>query len=250
MMRRALRVSALTVALYAAVALAGPALAHDVGVEWINAFPDNAGCDKLDHCDECAEKFYDKFTDKGWTGRYCLGNDNAWEEHFKEAANGGTDQYYVDTVDIALIASHGCPTGVSFNARHDDQKIGYTEAQWGDDNDLEWIILDACSCLDDAKQTNWQRTFDGLHMILGFDTTAHDQGSRGKELAKKLFSGYSLVQAWFHAGEVTEGSSTWVAAKGVRAPHDTYGDHIHGEGSVATDSRPASTFWYSRHNCD
>ncbi len=222
----------------------------DVGVEWINKFPDNSGCDTLYHRDECAERFYDEFTSHGWTGRFCNGNDDAWEEHWKEGSSGGTDSSYVDRCDIALVATHGNSGGFAFNARHDDQTLSYRDAQWGDDTDLEWIVLDACGCLEQGDHVQWHDAYHGLHTICGFDTNAHDKKTRGEKLAEKLFDDYTVVQAWWYASEVTEGSGTFSATMGVYRANNTYGDHIHNHGSVASDSSSPTSFWYHSHDCD
>ncbi len=234
------------------LALPGVAVAGDVdvGVEWINKFPDNPSCDRLYNRDNCAKGLYNYFKFKGWKGRFCNGNDNAWEEHWKEASSGGTDGSYCDRCDIAMIATHGNSGGFSFNSRHDDQWLSRTEARWGDDDDLEWIILDACSCLASATHANWQTAFARLHTILGFDTNAHDKRTRGFWFAYKAFRKKSVVQSWWYACEVTEGSGTDAAAMGVYRPNDTYSDRIHGKGSVARDSSSPTSFWYYSHNCD
>lgn len=234
-------------ALLPLAALAGDV---DVGVEWINKFPDNPGCDRLYNRDDCAKGLYNYFRLKGWTGRFCNGNDDAWEEHWKESSGGGTDASYCDRCDIAMVATHGNPSGFAFNSSHDDQDLVRTEANWGDDTDLEWIVLDACSCLAQGSHVNWHDVYNGLHTILGFDTNAHDKMTRGTWFAYKAFRSYSVVQSWWYACEVTEGSGTDCAAMGVYREDNTYGDCIHGEGSVADDSSSPTSFWYHSHNCD
>ena len=254
MVRRTLAVpgwvALLGVAMLLALPLATQAGDADVGVEWCNNFPDRASCDDLSHRDECAERFYDKLRDNGWIGRFCYGNNNAWERDFKDSDNGGWDQSYIDRCDIALVASHGNSNGVSLNSTVDDQRITNSDAIWGDDNDLEWIILDACGCLERGARLGWQPCFDRLHTICGFDTNAHDKSWRGKKMARKLLNSYTVVQAWWYASETTEGSGTYSATMGVYAPNDTWGDHIHGEGSVASDSDPWTATWYASHDCD
>lgn len=224
----------------------------DVGAEWVNKYPDNDSCEDLTRRDDTAQKFYNYFTNKGWTGRFIFGNDGAWEQDYKERSKGGTDDVYIDTVDFGLYADHGNPWGCGFNSKVDDQFIHCTEARWGDDYDLEWIILDACSVLDrDKKWDNWCQAFRGLHMILSFDTLAHDYGSRGRKLGKKVFKGWTVRQAWYYAAEHTEGSGTWAATMGASNNGDcTSGDHIWGKGSVAQDAWPMDYWWYQRHNCD
>lgn len=230
----------------------GGALASDtdVAVEWINKFPDLSGASRLYFRDNCAEGFYDELTSHGWSGRFCFGNDDAWEDDFKDPSNSGNDDDYVDGRDIVMIATHGNPDCFVFNSSHDDQYLYSSEAIWGDDTDLEWIVLDACGCLENGEHVDWHSAYSKLHTICGFDTNAHDKPNRGEKFAQKLLSSYTVVQAWYYACEATEGSGTDCATMGVYRPHNTRGDYIWGEGSVADDSSSPTAFWYNSHNCD
>ena len=245
----------LAVMMLGLVALAGPpAVAdRDIGVEWVNDYPDNPSCEDLTNRDNCAKGMYDYFTARGWAGRFCWANDASWETDYKEAGTGnGNDDDWIDTVDIAMHADHGNPWGFGFNYAHDDRTLSCTEARWGDDYDLEWIVLDVCSLLrDEYKWDNWEDAFQRLHIICSFDTNAHDSGSRGEKFARKAFDGWTVVQSWFYAAEHTEGSGTYAACMGAsKSGADTYGDHIWGEGSVADDPWPIGWWWWQHHNCD
>jgi hypothetical protein len=237
-----------------ATAFAGDA---DIGVEWCNKFPDKGNCGDLSRCDDLADRMYSFFKKKGWTGRFNFGNDGAWEQDFKDNDKGGTDHIYADTVDIAMYANHGAPSGVFFNAKYDDQKLGHGDAGWGDDYDLEWIIFDACSVLDGDSKWNWTGAFNGAHMILGFDTICHDVGDRTEKFARKALTGgvftssWTVRQSWYLAAEKTEGGGTYAATMGASNRGDcTSNDHLHGEGSVASDASPPDYWWWQRHNCN
>ena len=254
-MTKTLSVGLLLAAVGCALALLAAPIAADldIGVEWVNNYPDNPSCANLSNRDDCAMGMYNYFTSHGWTGRFHWGNNASWETDYKEQGFGnGADNDWIDTVDIAMHADHGNPWGVGFNASHDDQFLHCNECRWGDDYDLEWIVLDACSVLrDEYKWANWCDAFRKLHIICSFDTNAHDSGSRGEKFAQKLFNGWTVVQAWFYAAEHTEGSGTYAACMGAAASgKDTYYDHIHGKGSVASDPWPLDWWWWQNHNCD
>ena len=117
----------------------------EVAIEW-NVY---SGSDYIPNSDDLAKRFYNKMASfTGWLGSFSFGQLSAWEEDFKfeTAQNGGTDNYYIDAVDLALFSGHGWYTGVSFMGNHDDTWLDHTECRWGD-GDLEWMLLDACRTL-------------------------------------------------------------------------------------------------------
>lgn len=220
--------------------------AHEVGVEWINICSP-CGNDNLDCRDNVAVDFYNILKAHGYRGLFNFGNANAWESDFKEP----NDRYWIDACDIVYHADHGGPCRFAFgNTSHNDCRLWAGEARWGN-QDLEWIILDDCSCLPrDYQWTCWRDAFRGLHLICGFDTGAHDSCSRGRLFAEYLVAGWTVLQAWFYACEQTEGSGTYAAIAGaVKGSNDPYYDHIWGFGSVCSDPYPVDHWWWINHDC-
>ncbi len=220
---------------------------REVGIEWINICSpcgnDNLGCR-----DDVAVRFYNVLRAHGYVGLFNFGNASAWESDFKEPH----DQYYVDACDIVYHADHGNHCRFAFgNTSHDDCRLWASEARWGN-QDLEWIVLDDCSCLPrHYGWTCWGDAFQGLHLICSFDTGAHDSCSRGERFANKLVAGWTVLQAWFYACETTEGDGTYAAVMGaVKGSQDSYYDHIWGFGSVCSDPYPMNYWWWCNHNCD
>lgn len=139
-----------------------------------------------------------------WTSRFAYGNSSAWEEDWKRSASGGTEQSYVDTVDLAYFAGHGSSSGILFGVggnTHDDAWLTYGDAagSWGN-GDLDWAALAACNVLDDAHLGDWANTMDGLRAILGFKTTMADV-PHGEWFGQYLREGNSVGQAWFKAAD-------------------------------------------------
>lgn len=219
--------------------------AYEVGVEWINICRP-CGNDDLGCRDNVAVDFYNILRANGYVGLFNFGDASAWERDFKEPH----DQYWIDACDIAYHADHGGPCHFAFgNTSRDDCRLWASEARWGN-GDLEWIILDDCSCLRSGAYVCWQQAFRGLHLICSFDTNAHDYCSRGRIFAEKLVARWSIVQAWFYACEQTEGSGTYAAVMGaVRGSDDPYYDHIWGFGSVCRDPYPVDYWWWINHDC-
>ena len=79
-----------------------------VGVEWVQDY-DAVGKHYVAGRKPCAEGFYDTIrAHPEWEGRFNRGNADAWEEHFKRVSMGGTDPDWIDNVDFAYFAGHGC----------------------------------------------------------------------------------------------------------------------------------------------
>ena len=220
---------------------------YEVCAEWINKC-DVCGNANLSCRDDTASGLYDTLKAHGYTGLFKYGNSLAWESDFKKA----NDANYIDACDIAIHADHGnhCVFGFG-NTTHDNCYLWASETEWGN-SDLEWIVQDDCSTI--ARNFNWTcwtGAFKGLHLIMGFDTGAHDSCTRGQKLADKLVAGWTVVQAWFYAAEQTEGAGTYAAVVGAgNSSSNVYNDHIWGHGSVSADPYPASYYWWTNHSCD
>ncbi len=92
--------------------------------------------------------------------------------------------------------------------------------------------------------------FHGVHYILGFHTTAHDEPNRGRYFAEKLNAGWRVRDAWIHACQETEGSdSQWAYMRADAPGTNTYDDHWHGRGFVSADPSDPSTYFYLRGSC-
>ena len=214
-----------------------------IGVEWVNNYHGRAS--DLSNCDECAERFYNELDG---TREFNWGNDSAWDQDFEEPE----DDDYADDVDIVYFAGHGSPNSILFGIdTHNNGTTGSTSMRLGD-NDCEWIVLDACQCLDETHRLAWQATFRGLHYILGFHTNADDSRNRGKYFARRLNRGKTVRKAWIRACKLTAPDRLRLAyyrAEDTRIGTDTYNDHWHGEGFVSPDPDEPDMFYYYQTDC-
>jgi hypothetical protein len=237
--------NALRILPVAFLVIAASGCKEEVGVEWINIC-NPCGNEDLSCRDDVAVRFYEILRDNGYETLFNFGNAAAWERDFKH----GTDADWVDACDIVMHADHGNACLFAFGeTSHDDCNLWANEARWGD-QDLEWIILDDCSCLRHGYYTCWLDAFQGLHLICSFDTGAFDRCSRGEYMANKLVDGWTVVQAWFYAAEQTEGDGTFAAVMGaVKDDEDPWYDHIWKFGDVCKDPYPPDYWWWANHDC-
>ena len=236
----------------------------EVGVEWITDWPGTD--DDRANWYYSANNLYNELGGAGWLKRFNYGNGLAWEKDFKHASEGGINDYVIDSVDLAMIGTHGSSaydsryakslSSVYFSTYHDDLHLSPGEAYraYGN-NDLEWLAFDSCSVLRDDSMWYWYQTFDGLHLMLGFANTMYvvypgDGGVWGDQMQTKgwwIFGhgAKTVTQAWFTAVEDQQPSG--VRARVLAEALDSYNDYIWGEGYVSPDYPNNGYYWYWDH---
>ncbi|PYJ03147.1 MAG: hypothetical protein DME25_13215, partial [Verrucomicrobia bacterium] len=203
--------------------------------------------------------FNSRFDSEGVTRRFNWTGLNAWERDFKEGATG-LDSLYADNADIVFYIGHGYGGGFTFESSQDDGTLYYTDAAgaWGD-RDLEWLALLSCQVLQDdyAGQKWYQRwgpSFDGLHLLLGFETNAHDWPAFGGTFADWVLGRFGFLPAmpvrtsWFLAKWQQQPAADIAVVIGVLGPAgcSNYGDYFWGKGPVGPDLRGGDIHGYWR----
>jgi hypothetical protein len=230
----------------------------EVGVEWINDFPGTV--DDRSHWDESCDGLYYQLLDEGWTGRFRWTDWAAWERDFKDESRGGAEDSVADTVDIAMVCTHGAGTWDSFwnkslSSVYFGSTVGDHHLVPGDayqaygDQDLEWLAFDSCSVLGGGpspyyNRGYWAATMNGLHLLLGFRNTmyvyAPGDGDRWahymlgfKWLGIWWRPPYKVTQAWFEA--VDDVQPGGVCARVLAEESYFFNDYLHGRGTVYAD---------------
>ncbi len=200
--------------------------------------------------------FYDEMLADGEDEYFCWTGTWAWEQDFK-APN---DSIWIDNVDIALYVGHGNGDGFTFeDTTHQDGELDYNDAtgDWGDKN-LEWLALYSCQVLEAdwsgmSRFDRWKQEFDGLHLLLGFETNASVSSYFTGKFAKYMLQDNKTIrQAWFDAIADHQPSDRVGVVMGVFGPASpgsrpvwNYSDHYWGKGSVGPDirGRQISGYW-------
>ena len=204
----------------------------EIGVEYINNFHGVAG--NLGLTDDDALSLYNRLGNCGWVRRFAYGNDVAWETDWKGSDKPGTGQEdtYVDSVDLAYISTHGWSDGILFGSTHNDHYLTTSECRlnWGD-RDAEWIGLSSCLAMQtDASRRNWAWCMDGLHLLMGFETTMADV-NHGNWFGYYLCNGYNFTQAWFRAADALQpqGKVAGILAEEAYHFNDRPANHVGGD---------------------
>lgn len=169
-----------------------------------------------------------------WTSRFVYGNTNAWSTDWRRSTNGGSENSYIDTIDLAYFAGHGSSNGIIFGVGSPTPlTVSKNDAlsAWGD-RDLDWIGLAACNVLDDpiSNLQDWGNAMNGVRLILGFKTVMNDV-AHGVEFGRYIRDNYTLTQAWFKAADKLQ-SQNRVAR--VLAEQQAYFDDKAGQHSANT----------------
>ncbi len=252
---------------------------HKVGVEWINTFPGWPSGNRDAWDDSCDGLFWTvQLGGKGWTPGFHYTENQAWETDWKSASNGGSENTYADSVDLAMLCSHGARatdtngdgklrTSVMFSQPyHDDRDISPGDA-WGSfgDNNLEWLAFDSCAVLDKQAHVaptdppaptgnlaSWFKTFNGLHLMLGFKNDMSVIQPGDGLLWGIYMTGFggvlppsSVLQSWFWAVDYVQPSG--VTARVVAEVQNNYNDYLWGYGYVSPDPVHNGKFYYWTH---
>ncbi len=245
----------------------GPARVEDdggiaeVGVEWITDWP-GTDADRANWY-YSANYLYNELLSRGWIGRFNWGNTNAWERDFKPAGGAYGGNGDIDTVDLALIGTHGTSaydpkwgknlSAVYFSSDNDNWFLSPGEAyRYYGKNDLEWLAFDSCSVLRDDSMWYWHETFNRLHLMLGFANTMYVvyPGDGGVWADQMRYKGWwhpakTVTQAWFTA--VSNQQPHGVLARVLAEELNNYNDYIWGEGYVSPDYANNGGYWYWDH---
>lgn len=86
--------------------------------------------------DDDAISLYNRLGACGWTKSFNWGDGAAWEQDWKGAAKpgGGTENSWVDSVDLAYFSGHGNSSSFLFGSNIDDHNLTYNDCN------MEWAI--------------------------------------------------------------------------------------------------------------
>ncbi len=196
--------------------------------------------------------FNSRMNSGGAFRRFNFSGTSCWERDFLQGGNG-LDSTYVDNVDLTFYIGHGSGSGFTFESNQNDGQVHYNDpvGDWGN-GDLEWLALTSCQVLKgnhDGKTwaQRWIPAFDGLHMMLGFQTNAHDWDGFGRSFADWMHGPLGVLppmkmrDAWFLAKAGHQPAADIAVAIGVIGPGGCHNvnDYFHGRGPVGPDIRKA-----------
>ncbi|MEZ4381921.1 MAG: DUF6345 domain-containing protein [Nannocystaceae bacterium] len=223
---------------------------RDVGVEFVGT------CGNLNGSHDNAGGFASKMSADGVNVRFHFGNFSAWESDFKDDDFGGNDDSYVDNTDFVFYTGHANGDGFTFCGENDDTFLRFDEARWGNDHDLEWLVIAACGPLQATSggrswSDRWGPSFDRLHLLMAYANVSRDNTTEGRKLATYMTksSPLDVHRAWIQTATDVQPSSVTYAVMGVIGQGYTFpnlGEKFWGHGSVGADVPASSVIGYWR----
>jgi hypothetical protein len=115
----------------------------------------------------------------GWSQRFSWSNAAAWERDWRDCSLGGGDcSYGVDRADFVYYSGHGSNGGISLPSSVDSSWFPGTNARF---SSIRWVGFSSCLTLRAQWPTpgaepirNWFNSFQGAHMLLGFNSVMGD----------------------------------------------------------------------------
>jgi hypothetical protein len=170
---------------------------------------------------------YVNYMDTKAINNYKWTKPNAWVSDFIDKQNNGFDHLYVDAVDISTYIGHGNGYGFNFEgntAYPANGSLTYEEAAkgnaWGN-KDVEYQVWLSCQVLENVYDNKkwWQRwgpTFNGLHLICGFQTNASTGTHRQlRYFAENIYDRRKTVrESWIDAANNDQPNGTQAVIMG------------------------------------
>lgn len=110
-----------------------------------------------------------------------------------------------NNADFAYHAGHGWEDGILFGTANPDYKLYRSDMQFGGNNGrAKWVVFDSCHVLNQSTQSNWESVFNGLHILMGFDTIGLESAIRSVQFAERMtgsnnYDETQIRDAWKYA---------------------------------------------------
>jgi hypothetical protein len=164
--------------------------------------------------------------------------------------NKGNSKDYLDKADFAYFHGHGNDGTVDFDNKdsaEDRYYLAPDRARWGTENGsrIKWITFHSCRTLNGTTWTNWKQSFDGLHILLGYNSSATcPSTSTGGVYAQLMRGAYTeagttvqtIYNSWWNSNRYTVKDKS--RQIGVIYVDGCLGDYLPGYGSYGSNCVP------------
>jgi hypothetical protein len=160
-----------------------------------------------------------------WNERSNPVNDNTGSQYWSQTESA--DSIGANSAEFVFHAGHGWEDGILFGTANSYNKVFSSNMSF---SRAKWVALDSCDVLNESTRTNWESVFDGLHILMGFDTPGPISEDTGPQFVERMKGGtyqgtpyqvYSIRDAWELTLKDTVGDSS---LKGASMYADPSGD--------------------------
>jgi len=142
----------------------------------------------------------DPYSTIHWEGIANPIDDTTGERNWNKSEDANT---MANNADFAFHAGHGEADRIAFGTQNTAYDLYRSDMEFGGNNGkAKWVALSACKVLNQSTWTNWKSVFNGLHILMGFDTEGKLGPDQGGQFAKRMTGGglypapVSISDAW------------------------------------------------------
>jgi len=161
-----------------------------------------------------------------------------------------------NNADFALHAGHGWNNGFKFGTENYSYDMNREDMLFGGNHGrAKWVALFSCSVLNQSNQQNWTSVFNGLHILMSFDTDGVLEIHQGSQFAQRM-TGYGIYpkvkisEAWM---KTLQDTINHVSVKGAyKSVYPCENDYLPGFGTFQEpqkDSNGQYNISYTSFNC-
>ena len=136
-----------------------------------------------------------------WNERSNPVNDNTGSLYWSQSESANT--LGANSAEFAFHAGHGWNDGIQFGTANSNHDVFRSDMSF---SRAKWVALDSCNVLNASTQTNWGSVFNGLHMLMSFDTPGKISTDTGPQFVARMKGG--LYQGNSYA--VTKIRDAWI----------------------------------------
>lgn len=129
-----------------------------------------------------------------YTGIQGSSGDTTWMgyyEHFNESAGSKywsvseSSAIKADDADFALFAGHGNNLTIVFGTNNSFQELNANDMRFGTTR-AKWVTFASCLVLNRSHHDDMNQTFNGLHILNGYDTIGFPYSDQGTQFAQRM----------------------------------------------------------------
>jgi PKD repeat protein len=150
---------------------------YQVDLFWGNKTP-------IDFYTNISGKQGDPYSTIHWEGLANPVDDATGERNWNKTEDANT---VANNADFAFHAGHGETDRIAFGSQNNVYDLSRSDMEFGGNNGkAKWVALSACKVLNQSTWTNWKSVFNGLHILMGFDTEGKLGQDQGGQFAKRM----------------------------------------------------------------
>jgi len=178
----------------------------------------------LPGADTTAQYFYNQMTTgqnrcqqyKGttycWDGRNNPVNDNTGSKYWNKLELADTSG--ANSAEFSFHVGHGWEDGIVFGTLNNFKNTTRSDMRF---SRVKWVAFDSCKVLNQSRSGSWGSVFDGVHIIMGFDTDGIPKTDQGPQFVERMRGGTyqgnpyivtKIRDAWMYTMQDTTHDST------------------------------------------